>query len=427
MPLVSVEDIKNGMVLGDNLFSPSGCFLLAQGSKVQSGHLQNFRGWGVLEVEIIQNSLGADYLRKQAEFAPYVERAEAFLKPCFRMNNLRREPEGTIYRHAVKLFAHNLQKGWSPPAIGSNDLKVSKIKYPAVNAEILLREEIDLPSFSTLYELLVEILDDPEVNSHTLAKIIGQDIGLSARLLQQMNRSGSGYFSRIDSIPRAVSMLGMEKLKSLIFETPVVTRFRGIPEKVFNVESFWHHSIRCALFARALATRLKLPGKEVCFVGGLLHDIGRLVLLEKVPRQYAQVIAMALEEKVSLHRAELDILKTDHGFIGKQLAIRWRLPAKIRWMIGGHHSLLSSFYEKEACLLHVADVLAHACGPEMIFLNGIPRLQHKAWDETGLKPAMLGPLIRQVDYEFNDLTRTLFQDSRKTLISGFDSRTLINA
>ena len=423
MPLVHIGDLENGMVLADDLFSPRGCFLLAEGSVLQAAHLQNLKGWGVLEVDISQQSLGKEYLRKQAELAPFIDRAEGFLYRRFALNNLKKEPEATIFRHAVKRFALSLQQGWDPVVFTEGVPVASDAKFPAVNVVALLKGNIALPSPVIVFDKIIEAIENPETTPHSLAEIISKDASLCARLLHLVNGPGSRFLGQIDSISRAVSLLGTDKLASLLLGGSVASQFGNISEKLLNMDAFWRHSIRCGLFARALAAQLKLPGKEVCFVGGLLHDIGRLVLLDKLPEQYAQVIDTARKEKLPMSRAEKKMLKTDHGFVGKQLAIRWRLPAKIRWMIGGHHSLYSSFYAKEACVVHVADILAHACGHEISLTNEIPPLQRKAWEETGLKVEMLGPLIRQVDHEFKEIIRIFFDD----VPSEQDDRYLVNA
>ena len=92
----------------------------------------------------------------------------------------------------------------------------------------------------------------------------------------------------------------------------------------------------------------------------------------------------------------------------KLLAEKWRLsPALIR-MIGSHHSPRLAHYSAEACIVHVADILAHACGDEVLLVNEVPELQIKAWEKTGLSEKLIVPTIQQVDAEFKDVVQVFF-------------------
>ena len=124
--------------------------------------------------------------------------------------------------------------------------------------------------------------------------------------------------------------------------------------------------------------------------------------------QYAGAIAKARQGHLPMYRVEQECLQTDHSIIGKLLAGKWRLsPALIR-MIGSHHSPRLASYSKEACIVHIADILAHACGDEVLLVNEIPELQHKAWEEVGLTEELIAPTIQQVDAEFREIVGVFF-------------------
>lgn len=112
-----------------------------------------------------------------------------------------------------------------------------------------------------------------------------------------------------------------------------------------------------------------------------------------------------------MYRAEQDWLKTDHSIVGKLLAEKWRLSPTLIRMIGSHHSPRLAHYSTEACIGHIADVFAHACGDEAMLVNEIPELQIAAWEEAGLKVELIAPTIRQVDAEFKEVVRVFFGES----------------
>jgi HD-like signal output (HDOD) protein len=217
-----------------------------------------------------------------------------------------------------------------------------------------------------------------------------------------------GFAGKIDSVSRAVSLLGTDQLSSLALGVTVVHQFAEIPSELLNMDSFWRHSIRCGLFAKHLAEQLGVAGAENYFTGGLLHDIGRLIMLDRCPDQYRQAIARGRREQLPMFRAEQDCLQTDHSMVGKLLVMRWRLPAPLLRMIGGHHSPGMNHYALESSLMHIADLLAHAFGTEVNLVNEVPPLQEKAWQATGLSADALAPVIRRVDGEFAGIVRVFF-------------------
>ena len=225
------------------------------------------------------------------------------------------------------------------------------------------------------------------------------------------NSPSYGFSEKIDSVSRAASLLGTNELTNLTVNVKVLQQFDGVPSGMINMDSFWRHSIRCGLFARVLADHLSLPGVELYFTGGLLHDIGRLVMLERMPGQYNRAIAKGMAGQLPIYRAEQETLQTDHSIVGKLLAMRWRLPTPITRMIGGHHSPASAHYAPEACLAHIADFMAHATGHEVNLVNEIPPFQLKSWEVLNLKEEFIAPTIRQVDAEFKKLITFIFAGS----------------
>jgi len=411
--LVYIDDLTVGMILAEDLFTPKGRFILAEGASLGHEHLQKFKAWGVIEADICEESLGEDYRRQQEAVEGFTEQAEVYLYRRFGLNDINREPLTTIYRHAVHRFAQSLQKGWDPVVFATDVMPPGEDKQQPLSVSQLLKGDVELVSLPVIYSHIVDALNDPQSSSRRLAEVISKDASLSVRLLKLVNSPFYGFSGKIDSISRAVSLLGTNELTSLALGVTLVRQFKHIPSDLLNMDSFWRHSIRCGLFARILAGHLGETGSEKYFSGGLLHDIGRLVMLERMPGPYTLAIIKGRDKPLPMYRAEQDCLQTDHSIVGKLLALRWRLPTPLTRMIGGHHSPSANHYALESSLMHVADVLAHACGHEVNLVNEIPPLQLKAWDATGLKEEMIAPTIRQVDAEFREIVRIFFGSSDK--------------
>lgn len=410
MPLVYIDDLTAGMILGEDLFTSKNRLVLAEGVALKAEHLAMLKSWGVVEVEISEESLGAEYLRQQEAVAQFTEQAESYLFRRFIHNDVDQEPIASIYRHTVHRSAQSFLRGWEPVVfLGSLNVDLEE-RLPTLSVAKVLTGDVELVSLPGVYSRIVEVLNHPDSSSHMLAQVISKDASLSVRLLTLVNSPMYGFSGKIDSISRAVSLLGTNELTSLAIGVSVVSQFKDIPSDLLNMDAYWRHSIRCGLFARILATHLGLPGEESFFTGGLLHDIGRLILLSRASQHYQRAIAKARDGHLPMYLAEQECLQTDHSIVGKLLAMRWRLPMPLTRMIGGHHSPSAGDYTIEASLMHVADVLAHACGQEVTLVNEVPPLQIKAWEATGLKTDMIASTIRQVDVEFKEVVQIFFKE-----------------
>jgi len=412
LALIYIDDLTVGMVLAEDLVTPTGRFVLAAGSSLQSEHLKILKSWGIVEAAIAESSLGGEYCQNQELSSEFIEQAEDYLQQRFILNDLNQEPISSLYRHIVHHLALNLQQGGTPAVSLAAVLPaVPQVCPPPLSIPQLLKGDVDIVSLPTDYTHIVGLLNQPNSSSHQLAELISKDASLTVRLLRLVNSPFYGFSGKIDSVSRAVSILGTNELSVLTLGITVIKQFKNIPSDLFNMDSFWRHSIRCGLFSKVLADHLGEKDAEKYFIGGLLHDIGRLILLSRMPAQYSAVIVRAREQRLPVYRAEQDCLQTDHSIVGKMLAEKWRLsPALIR-MIGSHHSPRLAHYSTEACIVHLADILAHACGHEVMLIDEVPELQLKAWDELGLSEKLIVPIIKQVDGEFKSVVRVFFGDS----------------
>jgi len=411
LALIFVDDLTVGMVLAEDLFTPKGRLVLASGVALERPHLEILKTWGIYEVQIVEESLGEDYLRKQEQTAEQTERAEAYLWRRFALNDLEQEPIATIFRHAVRRFSESLEKGWDPVRLLVEQGEDLEEDFNPLSVPQLLSGNTELVSLPTVYSHIVAALNDQASSAQKIAEAVSKDASLTVRLLRLVNSPIYGFPGKIDSISRAVSLVGTNEISALALGVTVVRQFDKIPSELLDMNSFWRHSIHCGLFAKELAVHLGEQGTEKYFTGGLLHDIGRLIMLERMPKQYGRAVAYGRREHLPMYRAEQDCLQTDHSILGKLLTMRWRLPPELIRMISGHHSPSANHYALESSLMHVADVLAHALGHEVNLVNEVPPLQGKAWQETGLTEEALAPVIRKVDAEFADIVRVFFGES----------------
>ncbi len=212
------------------------------------------------------------------------------------------------------------------------------ISQPAVKKII---SGIDtLPSLPDVYEKLRKATVDPEVSVMDVAKIIEEDMAMSAKVLQLVNSAFFGLFQTVDSPARAVSLLGLDTVKGLVLGVGAFSEIK-VSSKIFPVQSLWSHSLSVANCAKKIAIA-ETDDKALidnCFIAGLLHDIGKLVLLAKMMDKYESAVLLAKEKDIRLRMAEKEIFDAVHGDVGAYLMGLWGMPGPVVEGIGFHHRL----------------------------------------------------------------------------------------
>lgn len=189
-----------------------------------------------------------------------------------------------------------------------------------------------MKSLSSLPDAVVranELLDSPKSSVEQIGEVISHDPALSARLLKLVNSAFYNFPAQVDTISRAITLVGTDELRSLILAASVTQAFKDIPPETIDMDTFWHRSVYCGLVAKKLAQRTQTGNAEAMFLTGLLHDIGRLVLLDSQPEQAQKILARADLSGQSLSEAEVKILGFSSTELGAALLQNWQLPKKL--------------------------------------------------------------------------------------------------
>lgn len=193
-----------------------------------------------------------------------------------------------------------------------------------------------LYSLPDIYFQLQQVIHDPRFTLQDVAHVIGRDPGLSARLLRIVNSPVYGFQARIDTLARAISIVGLDDLQHLVLATSVVDRFASIPVAWVDMTAYWLRSVRCALLCKLLTEHILALHAERLFVAGLLHDIGSLVLYQVMPEQALRVLRSIDNDRRLLAGFEQAIIGFTHAAIGKELLKQWGLPESLYAIIGNH-------------------------------------------------------------------------------------------
>lgn len=276
------------------------------------------------------------------------------------------------------------------------DLPMPAAKFPPVDPVSLMRKEIKLPSLPQIFIELRQVINDPASSASDVAKVISQDTALSAFLLRMVNSAFYSFPSQIDTISRAVAVIGTRQLSTLALGTSVMDMFKGLPTDIIDLELFWRHSFACGIIASELSRTLKQGSPEKCWVGGLLHDIGRPVMMLTIPEYAIAAAAISRNRKAMLHRAERAVAGFDHAKLGGMLLRKWNLPFSLVTSVLYHHTPEKAAKTPEAMFVFFANVIAKTMG-----IGGggdffIRNVKSERWEEFGLTPERLAAIDRKV-------------------------------
>ncbi|TVR53284.1 MAG: HDOD domain-containing protein [Puniceicoccaceae bacterium] len=271
--------------------------------------------------------------------------------------------------------------------------------------ESLVRNSSRVPTLPTVYFRIRDAIDNPRASFENIAEITSSDQGLTARLLRLANSAFYGYPSSISSISEALTVIGLQQFRDLALSTCIIDLFRGIPSDLIEMRSFWQHCVATGLCARLLAQERRESNSERFFLGGLLHDIGRLILYQARPEESLEILREAKANHRLQFLVERERLGFDHADLGGALLEQWHLPKSLIEVVRRHHDPLQTATNPgETSIVHVADFLAHSLQLGTTGEQFVPPLCAEAWESCGASRPTLPFLVEQVERQYHDVT-----------------------
>jgi len=215
--------------------------------------------------------------------------------------------------------------------------------------EMILQQLEDLPTLPAIAVRLLEITADERTSLDQVVSLIGSDPSLTARILQLVHRADVGVHGDVQSIDRAVVLLGFEAVRSAVLAISVFQSFGSVSERRaphFSRDDFWKHCVATACCAELLASATVGAGGRraagaldpaEAFICGLLHDLGKIALETVLPKSFSRVVEAADLLRGNIADVERTVIGLDHMVVGKRLCERWGLPSVIRdcaWLHG---------------------------------------------------------------------------------------------
>lgn len=247
-----------------------------------------------------------------------------------------------------------------------------------------------------------DMVDDQKSSAAEIAKVISQDPGLTARLLKIANSTFYRFPSKIETVSRAITIIGMRELRFLVLAASAVRSFDRIANTDVDMASFWRHSVYCGVIAKILAGHCHVLHSERLFVAGLLHDIGRLVMYNRIP-DLVQVMHHRMQTAhVPGIEAERDVFDIDHGEVGAALMGIWRLPESLQEVAQFHHEPeRAEKFRLETAIVHIANGLAQLAEAGSTNEQDLSEQIHpSAWEVTRLSRDLIEPVLQEGRAQF---------------------------
>jgi len=265
---------------------------------------------------------------------------------------------------------------------------------------------LKLPSLPHIVLELFRVLDDEDVDVNLLSQKISHDQALSAKVLGLANSSFYGMQSKVGSIAYAVSVLGFSSIRALVTASAVVQIFSGKDSSELTHAQLWKHAIATALAARALAKSMG-ENEDQAFIAGLLHNIGRQVLIDYDPLRYREVLSWSSIHDAELSIAETAVLGLDHKAVGRAALARWKFPSSIVETLNSDPSDLLRIYPRTAAIIAVADAIAYGLDLEGSSDGQVPTLSQHQWEQLGLNDEILMEVFSMTERSFNEVCAIL--------------------
>jgi putative nucleotidyltransferase with HDIG domain len=248
------------------------------------------------------------------------------------------------------------------------------------------------------------LIDAPNYSAATLGDLITQDADLTSRLLKVVNSAFYQLQAPVETISRAITIIGTNDLRNLVMATSAARVFTGVPADLVNIPKFWRYSLATGVIASELAGRCRVLHAERLFVMGVLHDIGRLVIYLKLPEQSRDILLVTCGDHMLLPTVEEEILGFNHMEVGAELLRRWNLPRSLLTVVGNHHQPMRvTDFILETSLIHLGATLALGEMDNIKLEELLQQVDPVVWKVTSLKPELLVEILETIPEKVNEI------------------------
>lgn len=210
-----------------------------------------------------------------------------------------------------------------------------------------------MPAFPHSVQTILEITSDHNCSPKELVQVIEHDPVMTVQILKLLNSAYYNLSRQITSIKHSVVYIGFNTIKNMALSIAAIGVMPKNNHAGFDSDQFLLHLLSTATIAETLGKRLNEPGfdKTEYFIGGLIHDFGKVVFAQFKPDEFGQSLVKCRNESIPLHQAEHEIIGADHSLVGSLLGKKWRFPKSLIACMGEHHCETTSDNAIRDCVI----------------------------------------------------------------------------
>jgi len=261
----------------------------------------------------------------------------------------------------------------------------------------------NLPSMPTVVQEMFRVMGIPDCTSRDVARALEKDQALTAKILRVANSPFYGLSRKVDTVDRACTILGLNTVKNLVLSVSVIDVFKSKKRAgAFDVREMWKHNLGCAVAAKAVF-ETKYKNGDDAFVGGLLHDIGKMILDIYMPKEYIRVHEL-YSRGMPLIEAEMQVIGKTHALAGRILARKWKFPEHIEEMIALHHRPASAKIAPEQVFsVHIGNEIAKSLSLGSSNERFVMPIDERAWNAFFDRPGILASTLEIICDEYEQI------------------------
>ncbi len=270
-----------------------------------------------------------------------------------------------------------------------------------------------LPTLPAVAQQINNEWKKDSLTAQSLGDIISKDPSLTSRVLQLANSAYYGLPRQVDTVNRAVTVLGFNTIKNLALTVAVFNIFSPLKDSKLDMKGLWHHCLGCAVAAKAIARHNGSPSlAEKAFICGIIHDIGQVIIAMNLPDQIENIIREVKQEGKELCEAENLVLGFTHQDMGQLLANKWHFPEKYCQIIQQHH-VLHTTYKPDGdldpyllALVFAGDQMAKKLNLGESLNQGHQEIPETIWTHLGIKNDMLQYLEDKISQDYETMVQS---------------------
>jgi putative nucleotidyltransferase with HDIG domain len=247
------------------------------------------------------------------------------------------------------------------------------------NVQKILRRVEKLPPIPAMIHKILALADDHESSFLELVELVEHDPAITANLLKVCNSAHLGLPVKVDSVQRALTLLGYQQIVELVIEQNLGADLQR-SQKGYRLEKgdLWKQSVATAKVAKTLAQRQKLANLPAIYTAALLKDVGKVILHEFVANEFSRIQEKVEKKGLSFIEAEKACIGMDHATLGGIIAREWHFNSHLIYMIENHHlSDPVARRDPATASIYLADMVAMMAGTCI----GVDRLAYPVYEE----------------------------------------------